>query len=599
MSASTNIPSGSVINFSIKVAGKEIPDDIDVYAIETRCGINKIPSATITLQDGNAATGEFVISSSKTFVPGKEITIEAGYDQGTAVIFKGIITKQSITIEDDQESILDITCRDKAVKMITGRKSLTFAKKKDSEIIQSIIGNYSGLSANVSATTTQWPEQVQYYVSDWDFILARAETNAMIVTAINGKVSVFPPGKDTKSVLEIEYGNNLLEFNADLNSVNQLASVQANSWDYKTQKTINAKSNSSVAGAGNLTTKKLSGVVGLKQFQLQTAAALPKADLTNWTKAEVLKSEYSKIQGEVKFQGTATVLPGKYFTLSGLGDRFNGDHLISEVVHTIEAGSWVTEASFGLSNTWFVEEPDVMAPPAAGLLPGVQGLYNGIVKKIYEDPDSQYRILVEAPLFNAKGKGIWARLTNFYATSGAGAFFMPEVGDEVVLGFLNEDPRFPVILGSLYSSSKHKPFKELSPNKKNSKKAIVSKEAIYIEFDDENKVFTIMTPGKNQAIFSDKDKKITIKDQNNNTIEMASSGVTVKSPKSITIQAEQKLTLKGNTGISLESSGGDIALKGLNIKNTANAKFSANGSAQAEIKGGAQTTIKGAMVMIN
>ena len=291
--------------------------------------------------------------------------------------------------------------------------------------------------------------------------------------------------------------------------------------------------------------------------------------------------------------------PGNYITLSGLGDRFNGDHLVSGVSHFIGDGNWTTEASVGLSTVWFTEEPDVMAPPAAGLLPGVQGIYNGTVKQIHEDPDNQYRVLVEVPMFDLTGKGIWTRLANFYATSNAGSFFYPEVGDEVVVGFLNEDPRYPVILGSLYSSSKHKPFKGLTPDKKNPKKAIVSKTGIYIEFDDENKIFTINTPSKNQAIFSDKDKKITIKDQNGNSAEMSSSGITIKSPKNITVQASQKLTLKGNTGVDIQSSGGDVNIKGLNINNKANIKFSANGSAQAELKGGAQTTIKGAMVMIN
>jgi uncharacterized protein involved in type VI secretion and phage assembly len=240
-----------------------------------------------------------------------------------------------------------------------------------------------------------------------------------------------------------------------------------------------------------------------------------------------------------------------------------------------------------------------MAPPASGLLPGVQGLFNGTVKKMYEDPDGQYRVLIDAPMFGAKGEGVWARLTNFYSTSGAGAFFLPEVGDEVVLGFLNEDPRFPIILGSLYSSTKNKPFKGLDPDKKNSKKAIVSKSKMYMEFDDENIVLTLTTPGKNQAVFSDKDQKITIKDQNGNSIEMNSGGIKIKSSKDISIEASKKLTLKGNTGVDIQSSGGDVNLKGLNINNKANVKFSANGSAQAELKGGAQTTIKGAMVMIN
>ncbi|EDP97193.1 type VI secretion system tip protein VgrG [Kordia algicida OT-1] len=598
MSASTNITSGGLVTFDIKSNGSAIPDAMDVQSIEVEKGVNRISVAKVVIIDGDPSKETFEASSSSTFVPGNTITIEVGYDSKNEVIFTGIITKQSIRIHGAQGAVLVVECRDEAVKMIVGRKSLTYSKKKDSDIMSAIIGNY-GLSADVTATTTEWPEQVQYYATDWDFLLARAETNGMIVTTLNGKVSVFPPDNDTTSVLEIAYGNNLLEFNAALDAVTQLGSAKATSWDFTTQQTISGDASNSYAGPGNLSSKKLSEVVGLSDYELQSTAPIQNADLTNWSKAALVKSAYAKIQGDVKFQGSNLVDPGKYITLAGLGDRFNGDHIISNVHHVIGHGNWTTEVSVGLSPVWFTEEPDVMAPPASGLLPGAQGLFNATVKKMYEDPDSQYRVLVDIPLFDPNGEGLWARLTNFYSTSGAGTFFMPEVGDEVVVGFLNEDPRYPIILGSMYSADKNKPFDGLDPNENNTIKAFVSKSGINIKFDDENKVLTLETPSKNTAIFSDEDKQITIKDQNNNSIVMSESGITIKSEKDITVEATQNLTLKGNQGVTIESSGGDVQIKGLNIKETAQMEYSAEGSMTASLQGGTQTTIKGAMVMIN
>lgn len=598
MSASTTITSGGLVTFDIKTNGSAIPDAMDVQSIEVEKGVNRISVAKIVIIDGSPADETFSVSSSSTFVPGNTVTIEAGYDSKNETIFTGIITKQSIRIHGAEGSVLVVECRDEAIKMVVGRKSVTYSKKKDSDIMSTIIGN-SGLSADVSATTTEWPEQVQYYTTDWDFLLARAETNGMIVTTLNGKVSVFPPDNDTSSVLEIAYGNNLLEFNASLDSVTQLGSAKATSWDFTQQQTTSGEASSSYAGPGNLSSKKLSEVVGLSDYELQSTAPLQESDLTNWSKAALVKSAYAKIQGDVKFQGSNLVDPGKYLTLAGLGDRFNGDHIISNVQHVIGHGNWVTEVSVGLSPIWFTEEPDVMAPPASGLLPGAQGLFNATVKKMYEDPDSQYRVLVDIPLFDPNGEGLWARLTNFYSTSGAGTFFMPEVGDEVVVGFLNEDPRYPIILGSMYSADNNKPFDGLDPNEKNTIKAFVSKSGINIQFDDENKVLTLETPSKNTAIFSDEDKQITIKDQNNNSIVMSESGITIKSDKDITVQATQNLTLKGDQGVTIESSGGDVQIKGLNIKETAQMQYSAEGSMTASLQGGTETTIKGAMVMIN
>jgi Rhs element Vgr protein len=599
MAASSNIKSGGVATFAMKVNGNIIPDELCILSITIEKNVNQVATAQIVILDGEADTGKFDASSSDSFLPGAEVTIEAGYDSKNDLLFKGIITSQSIRIDESVGSALEVECRDPSVKMIVGRKSLTWSQKKDSDIISSIIGSYSDLSSDVTATTSVWPEQVQYYVTDWDYILSLAEANGLIVTTLNGKVAVFKPDANTSPAVTVAFGNGLLEFNADMNSVAELSNVKAITWDYKNQVISSGQASNNYAGPGNLSSEKLSAVIGLASYQLQTAAPLETADLNNWSNAQLIKSEYSKIQGQAKFQGTPVVDPGKYITLQGLGDRFSGDHLISGVIHNLSEGNWTTEVAVGLSPIWFTTEPDVMSPPASGLLPGVNGLFNGTVKKMYGDPDSQFRILVDVPLFDQNGEGIWARLSNFYSTSGAGAFFLPEVGDEVVLGFLNGDPRYPIILGSLYSSSKIIPYKGLEPNEKNSLKAIVSKSGIFIEFDDENKILTITTPDKNTVILSDKDKQISIKDENENSIVMSADGITIKSPKDINIQADQNINLKGTQGINIESSGGDVDISGTNIKETANMQYSAEGSMTAKINSGTELSLKSAMIMIN
>lgn len=591
--------SGNLITFIVSVGGSPVSGSLSIYSVHIDNKVNKIGRATITILDGDPATQDFAASSSSTFVPGATVTIEAGYNTTTKVIFTGIITGQSIRIDPVIGSALVVDCRDEAVKMIVGRKCLTFSQQKDSDIITSIIGTYSGLSADVTATTTTWPEQVQYYATDWDFILARAEANGMIVTTINGTVSVAKPDANTTSVLTVGNGTGLMEFDADMDAISQLGSVTSSTWDFTQQQVITAEAENSLAGPGNISSQTLSQVVGLSTYQLQTSGAVQVADLTDWSNAQLIKSEYAKIRGVAKFQGSNLVDPATYITLQGLGDRFNGNHFVSGVEHDLSNGNWFTIVTLGMSPLWFTEEPDVMAPPASGLLPGARGLFSGTVKQMNADPDSQYRILVNLPLFDQNGAGIWARLSNFYSTSGAGAYFLPEVGDEVVVGFLNEDPRYPIILGSMYSSTSIKPFNGLDPDAPNTMKAIVSKSGIYIQFNDVDKILTITTPGNNQVILSDKDQKITIQDQNSNSVVMSSDGITMNSPKNITISADQNLTLKGNQGITVQSSAGDVQTTGMNIKETAQSQYSAEGSLTAQLQGGTQTTIKGAMVMIN
>ncbi len=589
---------GSVISSEVKVDGSGLPGTVQVYTIQVEKQLNRVATAIITVLDGNASEEKFTVSSSDTFVPGKKISIEAGYDGSNQVIFSGIITGQALRISNTTGPMLEVICKDLSVKMTVGRKSATFQKVKDSDVITQLIGKYSDLSADVSSTSVTQPELVQYYSTDWDFMLSRAEINGLVVSTINGTVSVFDPAKQSSSGLTLTYGDNLYEFHADLNAITQLAEVNASAWDYQNQQLINSIASNNFAGPGNLSSKKLSEVVGLSQFDLQTTAAIEKGNLTTWAKAQMLKSELAKILGEARLQGTSVLEPGKYITLDGLGTRFDGDHFVSAISHEISAGNWFTEAQVGLSPNWFVQNNQVEAPLAAGLLPGIQGLYNGTVKKMYDDPDNEYRILVDIPLFNDNGQGVWARLATFYATSGQGVFFLPEVGDEVIVGFLNQDPRYPVILGSVYSQ-KNKPYSALSPNQQNSPKAIVSKSELRILFDEEKKMLTLLTPGNNQVVLDDEGKQIEIKDQNGNQMVLSESGITIKSPANITIEADKAVSIKGNTGVSIEAAGGDVSLNGLNIKQTADIQYSAKGSTSAQVEGGASLTLKAAMVMIN
>ncbi|GAB3408082.1 type VI secretion system tip protein VgrG [Massilia agilis] len=588
---------GGVVSYDIKVNGASIPGTYLVHAIHIEQAVNRIATATITVLDGDPSAENFAISASANFVPGNTISIELGYDGQDTVVFSGIVTKQAIRVINAMGPVLDIECKDQAVKMTVGRKSANFSKKTDSDVIQTLIGN-AGLSAAVTATSNQLPTLVQYYVSDWDFMLSRAEVNGMLATTINNKVSVFDPTADTTSALTLTYGSNIFDFEAELNALTQLSQVKASAWDFQTQKLISAQAANTLAGPGNLSSKTLAGVVGLASYELQTTATETSAELTSWAKAQMLRSSLSKITGTVRFQGSTALVPGKYVTLDGLGARFDGAHFVSAVRHEVSQGNWVTQASIGMAPTWFAQENQVEAPSAAGLLPGIQGLYNATVQKIYEDEDNEYRILVEVALFNDNATGLWARLANFYSTNGQGVFFLPEVGDEVILGFLNQDPRYPVILGSMYSQ-KNKTYSAFTPNQKNSMKGIVSKSELRVMFDDENKILSLVTPAGNTLVLDDQGKQVELKDQNGNSIVMAQSGITIKSNGNITIEASQKVTIKGTTGIDVQSSGGDVSTSGLNIKETAQLQYAAKGSATAEVQGGATLTLKGAMVMIN
>ena len=596
MADSPKIDGDSLVKLTISIDGSKIDDAYGIVSVTVKKEINRIPFARIVLLDGDMPGADFPISNKDDFKPGKEVKIDAGYGQTEETIFKGIIVKHGIKITGDNFARLIIECRDKAVKMTIGRKNANYVDLKDSDIISKVIKTSTGLTSDVEATNTQYKELVQYYCTDWDFMLSRAEVNGLLVIVEAAKLTVKPPQTSSEAKLKVTYGDDLMEFQAEMDARTQLSSVKGVSWDLKTQKIVEQEGKSpTLQEQGNLTSKNLAEVAAPGTFTLQTSAPLDKTGLKAWADAQLLRSGLARIRGNMKFQGSSKAQPGELIEVEGVGDRFKGKVFVGSVTHDISNGNWITEVEFGLSPTWFAEKNSIVAPPCSGFLPGIEGLQIGVVKKLDGDPEGENKVQVSVPVLAAETEGVWARLANFYGSSGIGAFFIPEIGDEVVLGYFNHDPSHPVILGSLYSS-KNKPPYELTAD--NFTKAIVTRSKLKIEFDEDKKVTTILTPGGNKIVLSDDDKSILLADQNGNTTKLGRDGISLDSPKDITITAKGKVTIDATGELGMTSKM-DVKVKGLNVNNTADVGFVAKGSATAELSASGQTTVKGAMVMIN
>ncbi len=596
MAISPLTDSSGVLTLNITCDGAVIPDIIQVVSVEINHSTNRIPSAIITLLDGDMPNAEFPIADAGNFKPGTLVVINAGYDGTTKMIFTGIVITHSVKINGDNYARLIIECRDKALAMTVGRKNANYVNKTDNQIISSLISNYSGLTPTVDATSVTYKELVQYYATDWDYMMARAEVNGFLVTVDAGKVTVKAPDSSGSAVLKLTYGMDLMEFQAELDSRSQLSSVTSTSWDLSQLAIVQQSAQAiTLTGQGDIDAKKLASVLGVEDFGLQTAAPLESAALTAWSKAQQTKAALSRISGHMQFQGSALAKPGVLIELAAVGKHFNGNVIASNVIHRISDGNWITEVEFGMPNYWFTEQHQVQAPEAAGWTAGICGLHVGIVLKLDADPEGQYKIQVSMPLMNASTVGVWARFASFYGSSGFGGFIIPEIGDEVVLGFFNNDPSCPVILGSLYSS-KHVPPYELTAE--NNFKALVTRSKLKMEFDDGKKIITFITPANNKIVISDDGQSILLQDQTNNKVELSTSGILLDSPKDITIKALGKVSISAVQNVEIAAQM-DVTTTGLNISSTANVSLTAKGTASAELSAAGQTTVKGAMVMIN
>lgn len=588
--------SEGVVRLTVYSEGSKVQDAVEIVSVEVNKSVNTIPVAKIVVLDGDMPNQDFPVSNTDAFKPGSAIKINAGYKDQEETIFEGIVVKHNLKISGDNYSRLVIECRDKAVAMTIGRKNANFTKVKDSDVFSKLVGNYSSLSVEAKATTNEHPELVQYYCTDWDYLLSRADACGAVVVVDDAKVTVKPPDVSSSAVLSVTYGQDLMDFHAEIDARNQYSQVKGASWDPSTQAVVEQTVGpESLNDQGNLNSSTLADVIGLSSFNLQTPIAMDSGLLKDWATGQQVKSGLSRITGRMTFQGSAKAKPGTLISLAGVGDRFNGDVYVSSVRHEIVDGNWITEAYFGLSPEWFTEKHNVTAPAAAGLTPGAEGLHIGVVMKLDEDPNNQNRIKVKIPVLQAETQGVWARLANYYASNGFGEFFIPEIGDEVVLAYLNNDPSHPVILGSLYSSKRKPPY-DLTAD--NYIKAIVTKSELKVEFDDENKVVTIVTPANNKIVISDNDKSILIQDETDNKVELSTSGIKLDSPKDIMLSASGDISMTAGGGVTVSATT-DFKASGMNIEQSADVGFTAKGGASAELSAGGNTTVKGAMVMIN
>ena len=574
--------------------GAELSAATQIVSIQVRRAINRVPIATLVFSDGDMPAQCFPLSDAQTFKPGVEVTIKAGYADSEEVIFKGMVVRHGLNIAGGNDARLIVECRDKVVKMTVGRNSAVFEKKKDSDVM-SELAQAHGLSCTVETTTVQHEALLQHDCTNWDFMLARAEANGFVVVALDGALQLGAPSTDGAAVLSVGYGESLIDFQADIDSRHQYATVKAQAWSPMDQQLVEASAAlpQALTGQGNLSAQMLSGVLGLSELCLRSGAPWSQDALNLWPKAQQLKSALSRVRGAMRFQGSALAQVGALIEVTGVGERFNGKVYVTGLTHHLEDGSWTTKAEFGAPIEWFAERADIMAPPAAGLLPGISGLQAGVVLKLDADPLSQHRVQVKVP--SAGLEPVWARLLQFHASNGFGAFFLPEIGDEVLLGFFNDDPGHPVILGSLYSSKNAPPY---ALEATNNIKALVTRCKSKIEFNEEDKVITVLTPGGNSVVLSDRAKSIVLKDQNNNRVEMNPGGIIMDSPKDIKISAKGTITVEAVGALSM-SSKADVKIEGLNVNCTAQVGMVAKGSATAELSASGQTTVKGALVMIN
>lgn len=159
-----------------------------------------------------------------------------------------------------------------------------------------------------------------------------------------------------------------------------------------------------------------------------------------------------------------------------------------------------------------------------------------------DDPDSRNRVqvrLVACDDAEEQDAPLWARVVCAFAGADRGAFFIPDVDDEVLVTFHNGDPSYPLVIGGLWNGSAEPPADIGSEG--NRYKRIRSKNGVTVTLDDQSgqEQFVAETPGGQRITLRDGDSGVLIEDSNGNSIELASAGVTVTAAAKVKVEASQ------------------------------------------------------------
>jgi uncharacterized protein involved in type VI secretion and phage assembly len=166
------------------------------------------------------------------------------------------------------------------------------------------------------------------------------------------------------------------------------------------------------------------------------------------------------------------------------------------------------------------------------------GAYPGIVTDVM-DPDGQGRVKVHLP-WTPDPSGdeyvAWARLATLMAGKNRGSWFIPDVGDEVLVIFAAGDPRQPFVVGALWNGQDTPPH---AMSGQNAIKKLRSRNGVQITLDDTNgqEKMVLETPGGQKITLRDGPGAVEIVDANGNAVRLEAAGITITSAAKVTVNA--------------------------------------------------------------
>ncbi|KAG0187717.1 hypothetical protein DFQ28_005937 [Apophysomyces sp. BC1034] len=506
-------------------------------SVETYCAINRIPSARVKLApsgDSRSDLWKHCSEDAAQCQPGAEVVLRLKSGRAT-VLFSGIVADSQLDVRPGAFS-LSLRLVHSLYRLVNSHRNQIFEKQSDADVIRRLLSAQKIKVGTLEGMTAQQEQLIQWSCSDWQWVRSRLSAYPIwllpkfdAVTCIKPKLAgradhtlMASRTSATETLIEEvdwQHGGTVLP-----------KALSVLSWDVSQQKEQTVQATKPSIGRGAFDASK-APVLNSEPWQLTYRLPLSKEEAQALADARLLALYAAAVQVSLTVTGSsesAGYALGQTLELKGFGAQFDGMGLTSEVRHHWQRGALRTTVAIG--------QP-ASHPVDAGMMPRVLGETTGVVDAYQADSGNLDRLRVKVPGF---AKPLWARQGFPYASKDGGLCLYPEPGDEVVLTFLENDPRFPVVMNAMHNPKNKAPFPR---TKENAKKALVlacRKPRQSLMFDDKE---------GSVVLENDKDRFSIHKDKG---MQMHSEHDIAVDAQKINVNAKQNLTLEGKTGVSVK-----------------------------------------------
>jgi phage protein D len=544
----------------VQLDGADAPADFtnDLLEVTVESSLHLPDVATVMLHDPHLKW----IDDSR-LAPGTGLVISAKrpeVGQAASTIFDGEIVELEPDFGPGTQKMI-VRAFNRLHRLSRGRHVRSFNNVTDGDLVSKLAAEV-GLQSQAGPTTLVHDYVLQRNETNLEFLRARAASLGYLVF-VRGQTLHFEAPAANGQAVPLAWGETMSEFHPRLTTVGQCDGVTVRGWDPKQkQEIVGQAQNGQTApqvgqsptggalahSAFNLTAQNL-----ITDYPIRTQAA---ADHLAQAAADHTSGRF--IEADAVCSGNPAILAGASVSLTAVGDRFKGTYLVTSATHSYGA----TE---GYSTRFTVTGYDpatlfgVLSPQPERAL--VSGFVIGVVTD-NQDPDGLGRVKVKYPSFSSEHASDWVRLVVPGGGSQRGIEFVPEVNDEVLVGFELGDVHYPYVLGGLWNGQDAPPTKsdQLVSGGKVQKRIIKSRTGHIVTLDD-----------------SDGGGGITIEDSKGNKIALDTAS------NSLTIDVKGDATVKAQGNLSLEATG-SVSVKGMGVK----------------VDGGAATVdVKGTMINLN